>query len=697
MRVPTATTHPSLGKSAMKLHMSIRTKLLAAFGFVTLLEISLGVVAVTQMSAIDNQASLLRTERVPSMSAVLKIEQQLGTYRRRQFIDLLAPASERQAAEDDINSTSAAIDAALVAYEPLAITDEDKASLAKMTSNWHTYRDQTVSIIQLARDGKATEGYSWLNNGAPNDTWDAINSTASSWEANVMADADATQNAASETYRSGMILILGLLALTMVVGFGVGLFMAHRIRRDVHAVRATLTSLADETATQLAGAMAAFAANDLTASIEPTVHEIRVYGADEIGEAAASTNLLVSKLNATIASYEEARVELNRTIGQVRGAASAVASTSASLNHAATESGRATQSISQTIAQVAQGASDQAKAAASTGAGAQALASIIERVRTSAEETTRRVDEAAAAVGATASAVQRAESASSEMEPYSARVTEAVAHGTRSVNDAAAGMSRIKSAVDSTSLKVSELGAKGDQIGAIVETIDDIAEQTNLLALNAAIEAARAGEQGKGFAVVADEVRKLAERSSRATKEIASLIGEVQRGTAEAVEAMHNGASEVDAGAALAAESAQALREIRDATAERDRVMVGVLGALEEIQRASDQVVSASDAIAAIALATNEAASKMTSAASSVASSVDSIAAVSQQNSAASDEVSAATEEMAAQAELVVSSADQLAGMAASLDALVAGFRTTDLGASEPQPMRQPGSRRLAA
>ena len=112
-------------------------------------------------------------------------------------------------------------------------------------------------------------------------------------------------------------------------------------------------------------------------------------------------------------------------------------------------------------------------------------------------------------------------------------------------------MERIKLTVEQASIKVTELGAKSDQIGAIVETIDDIAEQTNLLALNAAIEAARAGEQGKGFAVVADEVRKLAERSSRATKEIAALIGEVQPGTEEAVKAMTAGAAEVEHGSEL--------------------------------------------------------------------------------------------------------------------------------------------------
>jgi methyl-accepting chemotaxis protein len=236
-------------------------------------------------------------------------------------------------------------------------------------------------------------------------------------------------------------------------------------------------------------------------------------------------------------------------------------------------------------------------------------------------------------------------------------------------------MDRIKTSVDATAARVTQLGAKSGQIGAIVETIDDIAEQTNLLALNAAIEAARAGEQGKGFAVVADEVRKLAERSSRATKEIAALIAEVQGETEAAVKAMKAGSREVAAGAELAEQAAGALREISDAAAARNAVLADMLAAVIEIRTLSSDVVQATDGIAQIADETNQSAALMSSAADVVGQSVESIAAISQENSASAEEVSAATEEMSAQAEEVVASAATLAEMAAQLDELVARFR----------------------
>ena len=125
-------------------------------------------------------------------------------------------------------------------------------------------------------------------------------------------------------------------------------------------------------------------------------------------------------------------------------------------------------------------------------------------------------------------------------------------------------MRQIADQVQSSAKTVESLGARSDQIGAIIGTIEDIADQTNLLALNAAIEAARAGEQGRGFAVVADEVRALAERTTRATREIGEMIKAIQSETKGAVEAMSKGVRQVEAGSSEAAKSGEALREIME-------------------------------------------------------------------------------------------------------------------------------------
>jgi len=123
-------------------------------------------------------------------------------------------------------------------------------------------------------------------------------------------------------------------------------------------------------------------------------------------------------------------------------------------------------------------------------------------------------------------------------------------------------MNRIANKVKDSARSVESLGARSDQIDAIVGTIEDIADQTNLLALNAAIEAARAGEQGRGFAVVADEVRALAERTTKATKEIGEMIKAIQNETKEAVIVMEEGVNEVEIGTAEAGKSGEALHEI---------------------------------------------------------------------------------------------------------------------------------------
>uniref|UniRef100_C6E4S4 Methyl-accepting chemotaxis sensory transducer n=1 Tax=Geobacter sp. (strain M21) TaxID=443144 RepID=C6E4S4_GEOSM len=142
------------------------------------------------------------------------------------------------------------------------------------------------------------------------------------------------------------------------------------------------------------------------------------------------------------------------------------------------------------------------------------------------------------------------------------RAGEAAVAGAAVVQETVHGMERIAGRVRESARTVESLGSRSDQIGEIIGTIEDIADQTNLLALNAAIEAARAGEQGRGFAVVADEVRALAERTTKATGEIGNMIKSIQSETRSAVGAMEGGVKEVEKGTSEAARSGAALQDI---------------------------------------------------------------------------------------------------------------------------------------
>ena len=154
------------------------------------------------------------------------------------------------------------------------------------------------------------------------------------------------------------------------------------------------------------------------------------------------------------------------------------------------------------------------------------------------------------------------------------------------------GMQKIARRVEESARTVESLGARSDQIGAIIGTIEDIADQTNLLALNAAIEAARAGEQGRGFAVVADEVRALAERTTKATKEIGEMIKSIQSETRTAVNAMKEGVQEVGRGTDEAAKSGLALAQILEQIVSVNQQVAQIATAAEEQTATTSEITN---------------------------------------------------------------------------------------------------------
>jgi Methyl-accepting chemotaxis protein len=230
-------------------------------------------------------------------------------------------------------------------------------------------------------------------------------------------------------------------------------------------------------------------------------------------------------------------------------------------DHAGEVSSASTQ-LAQAADEVFAGSQAQRKSVAATAEAVQAVMGNIDRIAGNTAETVRITDESSALC----------------------RQGEAI------VQDAAAEMEKIAASVTEISHLIASLGERSGEISGIVQVIREIADQTNLLALNAAIEAARAGEQGRGFAVVADEVRKLAERTSNATAEISAMIASIQAETTDAVSKMQSSGNQVHQGVTLAREAGEALEKI-NLSAQRTVEMVN------DIDRATREQSSANGEI----------------------------------------------------------------------------------------------------
>ena len=218
------------------------------------------------------------------------------------------------------------------------------------------------------------------------------------------------------------------------------------------------------------------------------------------------------------------------------------------------------------------------------------IAASSEQIAGRMEEQSQKTTEISSAVEEMSSSVKDVSDRANDASANSVEAGNQAEHGGEVVGRTIQGMNTISQLVNDSAKSIDTLGSKSEQIGQVIDVINDIADQTNLLALNAAIEAARAGEHGRGFAVVADEVRKLADRTTKATEEIAGSINEIQQQTQAAVEQMKTGTQSVEEGVTLANEAGDALNSILTGSREVEGMVQSIAAASEQQSAAASEI-----------------------------------------------------------------------------------------------------------